>query len=209
MVVLMPSDLVFAERARHPRDRVGARSTPGDELRDHRIVEDRHRESGQHAAIVTNAGAAGRMNRPHQPRRRHEPFVRILGVDAAFDRVALRRERTLGIDASAARRARCGSASARDRRWSPSRSPGARPGAACSSRGSRTSRPRRAGTRSCRRCCSRRPPRPCRRVGRSAAAACGSTAIDGDSSTTFWWRRWMEHSRSTNGTTVPYWSASS
>ena len=32
----------------------------------------------------------------------------------------------------------------------------ARPGAACSSRGSRTSRPRRAGTRSCRRWCSRR-----------------------------------------------------
>jgi hypothetical protein len=27
---------------------------------------------------------------------------------------------------------------------------------------------------------------------------------DGDSYTTFWWRRWIEHSRSTNGTTVPW-----
>ena len=31
----------------------------------------------------------------------------------------------------------------------------------------------------------------------------GVTAIDGDSSTTFWWRRWIEHSRSTNGRIVP------
>ena len=60
-----------------------------------------------------------------------------------------------------------------------------------------------AGTRWCRRWCSRRlgDRRPRRRVirARSGIVITG----DGDSSTTFWCRRWIEHSRSTNGTTVP------
>ena len=43
----------------------------------------------------------------------------------------------------------------------------------------------------------------------SPARIAGVTASDGVSSTTFWWRRWIEHSRSTNGSTVPWWSASS
>ena len=43
----------------------------------------------------------------------------------------------------------------------------------------------------------------------SRARSAGDTASDGVSSTTFWWRRWIEHSRSTNGSTVPCASPSS
>ena len=43
-----------------------------------------------------------------------------------------------------------------------------------------------------------------RGVGHPRARSAASTNIDGDSSTTFWWRRWIEHSRSTNGITVPW-----
>ena len=58
---------------------------------------------------------AGRR-RADQARRRHEALVGILGVDAALDRVAARRQRARRIDRRAARRARCGSATAPGRR---------------------------------------------------------------------------------------------
>ncbi len=32
------------------------------------------------------------------------------------------------------------------------------------------------------------------------------SAIDGASSISFWWRRWIEHSRSPRWTTLPWWS---
>ncbi len=35
----------------------------------------------------------------------------------------------------------------------------------------------------------------------------GPTTGDGHSSTTFWWRRWIEHSRSPRYTALPLWSA--
>ena len=62
---------------------------------------------------------------------------------------------------------------------------------------------RRRGTRTCRRCDSRSS-----RTARSAAAsissrASGVSAGDGDSSISFWWRRWIEHSRSPSVSTPP------
>ncbi len=120
-VVLMPADEVLAERAPHARD--GARTIlgPRDELRDHRVVEDRHVEAGRGAAVVADAGPGRRAQLQDPARRRQEVVVRILGVDPALDRVAVRRSaagRDRGRDA---RRARCGSASAPDRGRSPSR----------------------------------------------------------------------------------------
>ena len=46
------------------------------------------------------------------------------------------------------------------------------------------------------------PPRPPPRTS-SLAQLAGSTAGDGASSITFWWRRWIEHSRSPSAQTVP------
>ena len=45
-VVLMPGDEVFGQRAAHARDRARPVLGPGHQLRDHRIVEDRHVEAG-------------------------------------------------------------------------------------------------------------------------------------------------------------------
>ena len=72
----------------------------------------------------------------------------------------------------------------------------ARPGSGCSSRGSRTSRRRPAGTRRCRRCGSPPPEPPPPPPPPSARGAPASTATEGASSTSFWCRRWTEHSRS-------------
>ncbi len=158
---------------------------PRDQLRDQRVVEHRHLVSGRHPAVVAHARAGGRPQAADRARGRHEALVGILGVDAALDRVAVGRQRARRIDREplAAREANL-PVDEIDRR-SPSPSPDARPAAGCSSRGSRTIRPRRAGTRSCRRWCTR-PPWPRRRrpppCGRGAS---GVTASDGDSSTTF------------------------
>ena len=81
IVVLMPSTWYSSQRARHPRDRLGAILGPGDELRDHRVVEDRHRVA-RHVTPPSSrtpgptAGAEARtrpgdgMNPCRDPRRR-------------------------------------------------------------------------------------------------------------------------------------------
>ena len=62
----------------------------------------------------------------------------------------------------------------------------------------------RPGTRPCRRCGSRRGG-PGRARRRTAWRGCASSMPgDGDSSTTFWLRRWIEHSRSPRWTTLPW-----
>ena len=45
-----------------------------------------------------------------------------------------------------------------------------------------------------------------RRHAHGRAHAPSSTTGDGDSSTSFWWRRWIEHSRSPRWTRLPWWS---
>ncbi|CAB4886065.1 unannotated protein [freshwater metagenome] len=56
------------------------------------------------------------------------------------------------------------------------------------------------------------PTYPTERAAATAAApisarSTSSTAGEGDSSTIFWWRRWIEHSRSNSDTQLPCWSA--
>ena len=165
-----------ASRPTRPASRSSSRSTPA--LRTRRSRRRRHECPGQ-----TRAQGAD------EPRRRHEAQVRILGVDAAFDRVADGASARVPDRCRGARLARCESASGRGRGPSPFPSPGARPAAGCSSRGSRTSRQCRAGTRSSRRSCSSTV-----RATAAAAAAIlwrssALTEMDGDSSTTFWCRR--------------------
>ena len=62
---------------------------------------------------------------------------------------------------------------------------------------------RRAGTRRCRRSRSRSCGRRARRPPPSPRASPASSAGDGDSSISFWWRRWIEHSRSPRVSTPP------
>jgi hypothetical protein len=83
---LTPTTAVLIERRPSP-NRVVARGAPHDELRNHRVVEHRNLEAA--------APRRDRRECPDRPaptararaRRRHESGVRILGVDAAFDRV--------------------------------------------------------------------------------------------------------------------------
>ena len=121
IVVRMPSTW-YSRSARAIRAiAVGAILAPGDQLRDQRVVVDRHRVARAHAAVVAHAGPGRRAQAAHQAGRRHEALVRILGVDAALDGVAARRRARAPDRGRAARRGRCGSATARGRCRSPSR----------------------------------------------------------------------------------------
>ena len=198
-------DEIFAERAAHPRDRARPILGPRDQLRDHRIVEDRHVEARGGAAVVANArvrparaaagcGPATAGNCCPDPRRR-------CGI------------RSRG---RAARAARSGSRSSRSpRAMRICQRTRSTPGHHLGDR-MLDLQPRvhleeieaavlveqeldRAGVGVADRPGDRRGRRGHRAAQRRRRPP--ATAI---SSTTFWWRRWIEHSRSTNGSTVPW-----
>src|SRR5690606_28431453 len=77
----------LAQRHAHPRDRLVAVGAVHDQLADHRIVVRRDRVALVDVRVHAHAGAAGRVEVLDQAGRGQEA-VRILGVDAAFDRVA-------------------------------------------------------------------------------------------------------------------------
>ena len=108
MVVLMPFDDRHLERALHPRDRFLAVAAVDDDLRDHRVVVRRDRAIGVRERLDADARAARHAEHVDHARRRHER-LRILGVDAALDRVAGERDVAL-LERRAVRRPRSGSA---------------------------------------------------------------------------------------------------
>src|ERR1700688_3338235 len=71
----------------HARDGRVPRVAVGDDLADHGVIERRHVVTGVDVAVDSNAGTAGRMPQTDGSRRRHESLG-VLGVDAAFHRVA-------------------------------------------------------------------------------------------------------------------------
>ena len=71
---------------------------PGDQLRDHRVVEDRHLAALVGAAVVAHARALRHAQALNAARRRQEAVVGILRVDAALDGVRLRAEQRLRIE---------------------------------------------------------------------------------------------------------------
>src|ERR1700694_4203296 len=77
----------LGERVAHARDGRIARVAVGDDLADHGVIERRYVVTGVDVAVDANARTAGRMPQTDGPRRGHEGF-RVLGVDAAFHRVA-------------------------------------------------------------------------------------------------------------------------
>ena len=91
-------DFVLRERAAHAGDRVRPGVAPGDELRDQRVVEDRHLAAFVRAAVVAHARSVRHAQPGDASGRRQEAAVRILRVDAALDGVPARREQRLGIE---------------------------------------------------------------------------------------------------------------
>src|SRR5579883_661146 len=86
-VGLDPLDHHLGERVAHARDRGLSRVAVGDQLADHRIVVGRYVVAGVDVAVDAHAGSARRVPQPDRAGRWHEG-LRILGVDAALDRVA-------------------------------------------------------------------------------------------------------------------------
>ena len=211
---LQALDLVFAERAQHPPGRLLAVGVPHDQLRDHRVVHRRDFAARADARVDAHARAARLSVGADLARRRGEVLGGVLGVDPALDRVPAQLDVLLGVgqllaggrsdalldDVDAGRHLGHAVLDLHARVHlqeevlglaAPSPSP-------------------RTGPRSCRRRRSRRPsPRP-RRSARCARASAASTTHSGagDSSITFWWRRWIEQSRSPRWITLPWRSAS-
>ena len=162
-------DDVFAERAAHARDRARPILGPRDELRDHRVVENRDVESGRRAAVVADAGS-----RPARAARESGPATAENGCPDLRRRCGTR---SRAPSASGAHPDRVVSRSPRAMRicHCTRSSPVTISVIGCSTCSRvfisrrRSGRPRRAGTRSCPRWCirpraRRRPPPPPARV---------------------------------------------
>ena len=86
-LVAMPSTRISASASAQARQRVLARRAVHDQLGDQRVVVRRHAVAGAGMAVDAHAGAAGQLPAGDAPGRGREG-VRVLGVDAAFERVA-------------------------------------------------------------------------------------------------------------------------
>ena len=140
----------------------------GDDLGDHRVVVRGDRRAGLDSRV--DAHAVGDVEAAERARRRPVAGGRVLGRQADLDGVAVEGRIERGSGQRLDRRRRR-SAVRRGRARSPARSPGARPAAGCSSRGTRSGRPARAGTRRCPRRRSRRREQRRSRRRRVVAAA--------------------------------------
>src|SRR4051794_6425179 len=85
-------DHVLAERPEHASCGLLAVGVPDDELRDHRVVHGRDLAARADARVDADARAARLDVVADRPRRGREVLRRVLGVDAAFDRVAAQDE---------------------------------------------------------------------------------------------------------------------
>ena len=178
-------------RARGSRRAIasGARLAPDDELRDHRVVEDGISKPAATPRSSRTPGPPGTDNARTRPGDGRNPTIRILGVDAALDRVRARRQRASRLDRQplAQRDANLPLHEIDARHHLGDRMLDLQPRVHFEEVELAVSR--RAGTRSCRRSCSRPRGRRARRTRPCARRVSASSTSDGDSSTTFWWRR--------------------
>ena len=84
-----PRDLECAQRIAQARERLHAIFRPDDELREQRIVVGRDRIAGAKPRIHAHPFARRRAPLPDRPGRREKALVRILGIDARLDGVAV------------------------------------------------------------------------------------------------------------------------
>jgi hypothetical protein len=91
-------DREFAERPLHALQRFLAIASVRDELGEHRIIVNRHIQAVAQRAVDADAGALRLTDAQDAARGRQELVLGILGVDAAFERMAALRgaERGLG-----------------------------------------------------------------------------------------------------------------
>src|ERR1700686_3699519 len=75
------------ERSRHARNGFAAVFASDDQLSNQRIVIRWYDPFGIRSGIHAHSGSSGRMERGNLPSRRRK-FLRMLGVDTAFDRVS-------------------------------------------------------------------------------------------------------------------------
>ena len=189
---------------RSAASRVGAVT---DQLCQHGVVMDRHRIAGGEPGVDPHAHRFPRRAEQRQPPDRGRKIPRrILGIDPRLDGMAASARWPTGVSRQRLARRHAQLPFHQVERRSPSRSPGARPAAGCSSPGRRTHRHQRR-TRPFRRRHSRphAPPPPPPRPWPSRCASDRPGA--GASSITFWWRRCAEQSRSNRCTTLPWVSA--
>ena len=204
------ADLGLVERAPEPVDGRVAVAGVDHELGDQVVVLGRRPGPRPRSPCRRGRpGPAGITQRPTRPGRRGEVAGRVLGRDADLDRVARRRRRALG---RGERRRATAARPAASRNCSRTMSSaGHELGHAVLHLEPRVDleepearRPARGGTRPSRRCAGRPP----RRAGPPAPWRCAalrrrSGPGAGASSTSFWWRRWSEQSRSPRATTRP------
>ena len=86
-VALHPFDHRLGQRQAHARDGGGAVAAVHDQLADHRVVVRRDAVAVVQVGVHAHARAAGCLEALHRAGAGHEG-VRVLGVDAALDRVA-------------------------------------------------------------------------------------------------------------------------
>src|SRR5690606_7440363 len=79
-------DRHLRERDPHPPQRLVAGVAVGEHLADHRAVMGRDEVSGVDVTVDADAGSAGRVPAGDASGRGHEA-IRILRIDAAFDRM--------------------------------------------------------------------------------------------------------------------------
>jgi len=95
-VVVNTLDVHLIEGATHDDDRLAPVAAPRRHLGDHRVVEHADLAALVDAAVDAHLGALLRFAIADKAaRRRHELAVRILGIDAGFDRPAVRDHRLL------------------------------------------------------------------------------------------------------------------
>ena len=195
-IVAEAADVEGVERLAHGGDRGRPVVAIGHELGDHRIVE--HADLGAFidAAVDAHRRPFRRLAVAHQAAGRgQEVAQRVLGIDPRLDRPAVQLHVGL-LELAASRRRRRGSSARPGRDRSPSRSPDARPAGACSFRGNRSC--------ACASTMNSTVPADLYCTALASATACSPIALRvfssrnglGASSITFWWRRWIEHSRS-------------
>ena len=82
-------DREFIQRPLHPRDGLVPVTAPCDDLREKRVVVRRNLVALEAVRVEADSGAGRRKPAREHPGRRSEVRLRIFGVDAALDGVAV------------------------------------------------------------------------------------------------------------------------
>ena len=177
----------------------------GDDLGDHRVVLRRDDVALGDAGVDPDARPDRQREGLDRARRRREAPLRVLGVESGLDGVALRRRR-LALEPAARGDVQLQLHEVETGRQLGDRVLDLQAGVDLEE-GEAPARPAGTGTRRCRRSRSRRAGARRTAAARRSRSWSGVSAMQCDSSITFWLRRCMLQSRTPTAHTVPWWSA--